>query len=143
MAFVTMSCSTLLTVEQAEELAIDSVTNISEGNVEQLSAESGRPFLFEGEILISESLVNDLWNALAKSGYLLTNPEVVDAITIDSTTPVRFYNESWEVEQWFNNYASENCIMVEVAGDEGALYLIINLDKKSNPLIGLAEVQDE
>ena len=133
------SCATTTEREAARE-AEEIAGLIRAGDAETLGGITGRPFLFEGEILPSPELVNDLWTGLAGAGLLVDGYREIRLEDPDTGTS-RLFGDAWEVEAWFRRHLPPEASLVFIADDEGEIVLILNRNRRDAGRVwGLAEV---
>ncbi|MDA3958817.1 hypothetical protein [Oceanispirochaeta sp.] len=105
------------------------IENLNSGQAEVLIDSSALPFIFDSEILASESQLRLLWTGLIKAGYLL------DAPVIQQQRPVQagdaaLFSESWEIKTYFKNILSEEDVFVEINASGRKVYMILRSEKK-------------
>lgn len=115
-------CSTI-SQKAAEHEAQDLIAAVDSGELDTAIDMSARPFLFEGEILLSEALVSDLWEGLSSLDF--SQAELSGYTVVDSDS-ARFFEDSWEVRTWLENYTDETTAMVIFDWNNSQLVLIVD-----------------
>jgi hypothetical protein len=132
------SCGTISTNAAGAE-ALRLLEMVETGDIDGAVDMTARPFLFESEILVSESLVSDLWSALSGVGFStgeLTQVRIVDG---DSH---QLFDDSWEVRTWMENYTDENTALVFFDWDNRELVVIVDRSPRTERRIqGFGEVR--
>lgn len=135
-------CSTILTESQAASRAVRVTSQVNSGQVDTLMGSSSRPFLFEAEILPTESMLNDLWQGLVDGGVIFDNTSVREVRVVDGES-YKVFAQTWEVETWFKNYLSDPAYMVFLDTTDQQLVIIVDQSKKNKtPILGFGEVRE-
>lgn len=98
------------------------------GQSEALVERSVLPFVFDSEILESETQINMFWTGLAGAGYVLDNPVIIQQRPVTVEDAVLF-SEHWEIKTYFKNLLSESDIFIEVEGTSGSLFMVLRGSK--------------
>lgn len=100
---------------------------------------SDRPFLFEGEILLSEGLISELWTGLAGKG--ISSAEISRISLVDENS-YKTFADTWEASTWFLNYTGEKTLMVFFNWQDRELVLLMNKQRgEKQPIQGFGEVR--
>lgn len=139
--FLVAGCSSLLNENQAGAEAVSLARQVNAGQVDALAGTSSRPFLFEGEILPTEAMLNDLWQGLTDGGVTFDDPTVREVRVVDGESFKVFAN-SWEVEVWFKRYVPDPAYLVFLDTAEQQLVILLDRNRK-NPrrVMGFGEVR--
>ncbi|MDC7241281.1 MAG: hypothetical protein PQJ50_13070 [Spirochaetales bacterium] len=106
-----------------ESNVMDAVENLNSGNAAALVEDSALPFVFDGEILESETQLKLLWNGLTDAGFTIDNPMIVQQRPVASKDS-ELFSGYWEVQTWFKNLTTEDDFFVEVQGAGTSAYMI-------------------
>jgi len=109
--------------------ALDVIEIINSGETEQLIESSSLPFVFDSEILESETLVRALWSGLARAGYVIDNPVIVQQRPVEPGDG-QIFSESWEVSTFFRKLLSEDDVFVEAESSTQRVYMVLRSGKK-------------
>lgn len=123
-----------------EETGLTVTDQLNQGMHESLSDESVYPFVFETEILASDSQIKMLWEGLSGAGYVLDNPEVVlnRVVTVEDSS---LFADSWEIKSFFEKYLEDSDRLLQVNGsDRGCYFLLRKQDKNEFEILGWKEV---
>lgn len=113
---------------------------LDRGDTEYLSVRTMRPFLFETEILVSAGLVDELWMNL--SALEFSNAEMNRILTVDEESYSIFSN-SWEAEQWFHNYVSNEDVLVFYSWRDRELVVVMDRSRSAEArILGFGEVRE-
>ncbi|MDC7218486.1 MAG: hypothetical protein PQJ59_00995 [Spirochaetales bacterium] len=141
MAIGLIGCSTMLFESQAASEAVKITGQVNDGKADTLIGTSSRPFLFESEILPSESMLNDLWQGLIDAGVTFDDPQVREVRVVDGES-FKVFAETWEVETWFKNYVSQPAYLVFLDTQDQQLVIVLDRNRKNDrPLMGFGEVR--
>jgi len=100
---------------------------------------SSRPFLFEGEILVSEGLVSSLYTGLSGKGLSEAELEHYETLTPENYQP---FSDTWEAETWFQNYTDDQSLLVFFDWRNSRLMVLVDRDRRTeHPILGFGEVQ--
>ena len=122
-----------------EETGLSVTEQLNKGMHETLSEESSYPFLFESEILASESQVKMLWEGLVKAGYSLDAP-FVSLNRAVLTEDALLFADSREISVFFDKYIEKKDRIILVEGSDVAFYLLLRkMDKGEYNLLGWKE----
>jgi hypothetical protein len=134
-------CSTMLSESQAGSEALKITGKVNNGQVDSLAGSSSRPFLFEAEILPTQSMLNDLWQGLIEAGITFDNPTVREVKVVDGDS-YRVFAQTWEVETWFKNYVKDPAYLVFLDTSDQQLVIVLDRNRK-NPrrVLGFGEVR--
>ncbi|MBF9017310.1 MULTISPECIES: hypothetical protein [unclassified Oceanispirochaeta] len=113
-------------VKDDDVLAVIEMMNA--GQTEALVESSVLPFVFDGEILESETQINLLWSGLNKAGYVLDNPLILQQRPV-MAEDASIFSETWEIKTYFKNLLTENDTYVEVQGAAGKLHMVLRPSK--------------
>lgn len=99
------------------------------GQSDTLVEHSVLPFVFDGEILESETQISMMWTGLKNAGYALDNPVILQQRPVTAEDAALF-SDKWEIETYFKNLLSETDFFVEAEGASGSLYLVLRGSKE-------------
>lgn len=125
------SCSTI-SMKAAGNEALKLLDRVQNSDVEGAMEMTARPFLFESEILVSDALVNGLWDDLA--GIDFSDAQINRFAVIDPES-ARYFTNSWEVRTWLENYTDESAAVVFVDWQNRQLVIIVDRNIKSKKRI--------
>jgi len=124
-----------------EKTGLTVTDQINKGMHESLTEESLYPFVFETEILASESQVKMLWEGLTGAGYTLDSPVITmnrPATSEDSS----LFSDSWEIGAFFGNYIQKDDRILLIEGSHTSFYLLMRkMEKRQYKLLGWKEAQ--
>ncbi len=106
-----------------ESNVMDAVENLNSGNAAALVEGSALPFVFDGEILESDTQLKLLWNGLADAGFSIDNPMILQQRPVTAEDGDLF-SQYWEIQTYFKNLITEDDIFVEVQGAGTSAYMI-------------------
>lgn len=132
----------MLSETQAGFEAVSLTKQVNDGQIDALERTSSRPFLFESEILPTESMVNDLWQGLIEAGITFENPQIGEVRIVDGQSYL-FFSRAWEVETWFKNYVKDPAYLVFLDTEDQQLVFVLDRNRK-NPrrILGFGEVRE-
>ena len=89
-------------MKKSGELAEQVADSIEIGQYQFPTDKSSVPFVFDGEILVTSSIVENLWKGLVTNGFTLKDPVIT---SIEPVTPAdsTLFRDSWEMDVFFNN----------------------------------------
>ncbi len=135
LALVLSGCVSLQ--QQYANSAEEIVELINDGEAKELYQMSRTPFLLDGEIIILDNDVRDLWKTITAHGARVKNLVLVEAYPVEDKTYRRFA-DTFEVESYFKNYVSDEGHVVIVETEEFRLFLLMDKNKKGDKkLIGM------
>jgi hypothetical protein len=127
------SCATL-EVKFAEQDVERAVELINSQDVDLLARNSGKAFIFDGEILLRSSDVRAVWSSLAKNDFSLENPIIVETQkTNDATYAV--FSDSEEMKIFFSKYIPAGSTLGKVETSNGAYQLLLGRRSEGIPTI--------
>ena len=107
---------------------------INNGDSETLSTTSVLPFVFDGEILESDTQVRTLWSGLIQAGYKAEAPEVTEFREV-SPADAALFSDSWEITTYFKNLLIEGDRLARVKTSSGTLLMVLRPEKGSGSLL--------
>lgn len=135
-------CSSLINEREAGLKAVGMAKSVNAGEDRELQKLSARPFLFEGEILPTETMLENLWQGLIDAGVTFDDPQVKEIRVVDGDS-YRVFSQAWEVETWFKNYVTEPAYLVFLDTEDQQLVFIIDRTRKSRQkILGFGEVRE-
>jgi len=135
-ALLLSSCASIY-MKQSSVTADTVIEAINRGESTYPEQISSVPFIFDGEIVITQSAISRIWTGLVHVGFTLENP-VITSISPVISTDYSLFRSSWEMEVFFKNKIPENTYKVTIEGIEGEVLLLLNRVKsKEYSLIGL------
>jgi len=137
-ALLLWGCSTI-SDKAAQSKAEEALNLLDQENSQLLTQWSNRPFLFEGEILLSEGLISELWSGLAGKG--LSTAEISRIAVVDEQS-YKAFADTWEVNTWFQNYTGPQTLMVFFNWEDRELVLLVDKQRgEDQPIQGFGEVR--
>ncbi|MDC7235578.1 MAG: hypothetical protein PQJ58_20305 [Spirochaetales bacterium] len=117
-----------------EDNVMSVVELLNSGNSAGLAEISSLPFVFDSEILESETQIAQLWTGLAAAGFTIDNPEITQqrAVTEEDAS---LFSEGWEISTFFKNLLSEKDTFVEVQGASTDAYFILRRSRSALEII--------
>ena len=110
---------------------------INSQEADALSFHSGRPFIFEGEILFRSADIEAVWRHLSDNGFAFNNPRIVEAYRSDEST-YKVFSESEEMKLLFKKYVPAGSTVGRIDTEEGSYYLLLGSGTGGYPaIIGL------
>lgn len=133
MVFLAASCTTT-PYAQREDNVQKVIDLINEGEAEALMAQSRLPFLFDGEILMLERDVRNMWENLAGADFSMKNAEheYIGPAGRYSYPP---FADSMEVRTFFKKYLPEKSSIVRITADNGEFFLLLGPRDETAPTI--------
>ena len=125
---ITLSSCASIYMNGSERAAEDVVQSLNSGDSRLPEEMSVVPFVFDGEIIISNSSVSRIWNGLIDAGFVVTNP-VVTAISPVVLEDYSLFRNSWEMEIFFKNKMPQYVYKVTIEGVDGEVLLLMNREK--------------
>jgi hypothetical protein len=113
----------------ADDDALDIIESLNSSQADVLVDASLLPFVFDSEILDSDSQLRRLWNGLIDAGYLLDAPMVVTRRPVLPSDALVF-SENWEIQTYFNNLLTSEDSFVEIQAAGQRVYMVLRSDKK-------------
>ena len=104
--------------------------HINSGNSEALSVTTVLPFVFDGEILESDTQIRTLWTGLTEAGYKADNP-VLSEFREASPADAALFSDSWEIKTYFKNLILDGDMMARVKTSSGSLIMVLRPEKGS------------
>ena len=101
---------------------------INEKDVETLSEASVLPFVFDSEILESDTQVRTLWNGLAEAGYKAAKAEVKEFRSA-TAADASIFSDSWEIKTYFKNLLIEDDMLARVKTKSGTVFMVLRPGK--------------
>lgn len=111
-------------MKKSGQLAEKVADSVDRGEFQLASKFSTVPFVFEGEILVTTSMVDELWKGLVSNGFTLKNPVITSVEPVNPLDKLLF-RDSWEMEVFFNNKLPEYTYKISVEGLSGSMLLLI------------------
>lgn len=134
---VLFSSCTSFYIKKSGQLAEKVADSVDRGEYELPSTFSTVPFIFEGEILVTTTMVDNLWEGLISNGFTLKNPVITSIEPVSPVDQLLFRN-SWEMEVFFNNTIPEYTYKISVEGLSGSMLLLIYRNEdKGYSILGL------
>lgn len=117
------SCASIY-MKKSVKTAEAVTASLNKGDGQLPASWSTVPFVFDGEILVTTSLVSGLWDGIAGSGFTLKNPEIT---SVSPVTPEDYslFRNSWEMQVLFRNKIPRFTYKVTVKGVKGEILLLI------------------
>lgn len=107
---------------------------INSQEADDLSFHSGRPFIFEGEILFRSADIEAVWRQLSDNGFAFNNPRIVEAYRSDEST-YKVFSESEEMKLLFQKYVPAGSTLGRIDTEEGSYYLLLGSGTGGYPAI--------
>lgn len=98
--------------------------SIDQGDSGLPASWSAVPFVFDGEIIVSSSVVSDLWDGIVGAGFTLKNPVISSASPL-SPEDYAVFRDSWEMKILFKNKLPRFSYKVTVEGVKGEMLLLV------------------
>jgi hypothetical protein len=117
------ACTTIPT----EKEGLEFVELINAGDWEQLSAQSGTPFLLDTEMIMRAADMREFWKILAEGNFSLGETEFE---IIDQEARADRYGKGLEIEQFFVKYVPEGAVTFLVTGGPGKFYMTVGKDEE-------------
>lgn len=122
---------------RSKSAALEAVQSLNRAEPLFISAMSSVPFIFDGEILITNSSVSKVWKGISDAGFTVTDPVVTSLSHVAPEDYVLFRN-SWELETFFKNKIPRYAYKITIEGLHGEVLMIVYRDKsRSYSLMGL------
>ena len=132
------SCSTFKN-GYFEKTGLTVADEINQGMHETLVSQSANPFVFETELLVSDTQLNMFWQGLTASGYSLDAPVVLQNRPIVVGQDYKLFSNSWEIRTFFEKYLNKNDSLVEVQGSDSSCLMIIRKTDQDFEILGWKE----
>jgi len=132
-SFLIFSCAGFRPGVSSDD-AMGVIEKINSGQTELLIDSSSLPFVFDSEILESDTLIRNLWTGLVKAGYVVDNPVIIQQRPVlgsDSS----FFSDSWEIKTFFKNLMTEDDVFIEAQGVSQRIYMVLRPGEKGHILI--------
>jgi hypothetical protein len=119
-------------VKESDPLVV--CEHINKGDSDTLSEVSVLPFVFDTEILESDSQIRSLWSGIIEAGYKAKDPRVKE---FRAATPAdaSLFSDSWEIRTYFKNLILEDDMLARIKTDTGSIILILRPEKGSGSRI--------
>lgn len=131
--FMAAACSTV-PFARREENIMKAVDLINLGDTARLAELSQQPFLFDAEIVMMERDIEMMWKNISEAGFRIINPELVEAMEIDSKSYAQFGN-SFEVETYFKKYLPEETTFARIVAENGEFLFLLHGKQEEYPQI--------
>ena len=113
------------------------VALINDGKADELYAMTQTPFLLDGEIVVLDNDMRDLWETITSGGAKVSNLVLVESYPVEENTYKRFA-DTFEVKSYFERYVSKDGHVVIVETEDLRLFFLMDKTKKgAKKLIGL------
>lgn len=130
------SCTSIY-MKKSGRAAESIAESIDMGNSTLPAEWSTVPFVFDGEILVSQSTVSGMWNGIVDAGFTLTNPVITSISPVEAGDYPLFRN-SWEMEVLFKNKIPKYSYKVTIEGVKGEMLLLMyRNEEKEYSVMGL------
>jgi len=107
---------------------------INSQDVEALTRHSGKPFIFDREILFRTSDIEAVWRHLSENNFSLNNPVItVSGESGDSLH--KLFSDSDEMEIIFRKYIPSDAAVGAIATDNGVYMLLLGSGTEGYPSI--------
>ncbi len=113
-------------VKESDPLVV--CEHINNGDAETLTSISVLPFVFDGEILESDTQIRTLWTGLADAGYKSSGAEVTE-FRKASPADASLFSDSWEIKTYFKNLLVEDDMLVLLKTTTGGLIMVLRPEK--------------
>lgn len=134
---IILSSCTSIYMSGSKGTAEDIVQSLNKGDSELPEEISTVPFIFDGEIIVSQSSVSRIWNGLINAGFTVTDPEVTSISPVVSDD-FALFRSSWEMEVFFKNRIPKYTYKVSIEGVDGEVLMLVNREKsRTYNLMGL------
>ncbi|RQW05957.1 MAG: hypothetical protein EH225_04220 [Calditrichaeota bacterium] len=124
-------------MKKSGDLALQVTDSLNRENPFFASERSSVPFVFDGEIIVTASTVNSMWNGIVEGGFTIQNP-VITSIDPIEEGDYQVFRNSWEMDVFFRNKMPRYAYRVSISGIEGNLILLIYRNQERGySIIGL------
>lgn len=103
---------------------------LNSGQATELAAMSRTPFLLDGELVLLDADVAELWNGMVKAGLRIDAAASVSALPVDDETYKRFAS-TMEVRTFFDKYVSDRGSLVVLEAGRSRVLLILDRGRGS------------
>ncbi len=114
--------------------ALGVVESLNNGNSELLIESTSLPFVFDSEILESDTQIRTLWNGLVSAGYIIDNPVIVQQRPVTAADG-NLFSESWEISTFFKRLLGEDDLFIQIDGSSRRIYMVLRPGEKGSTLI--------
>ncbi|QEN07255.1 hypothetical protein EXM22_04360 [Oceanispirochaeta crateris] len=115
----------------ADDDALGIIESLNGSQADVLIESSLLPFVFDSEILDSDTQLRRLWNGLIDAGYILDDPVVVSRRPVLPSDALIF-SENWEIQTYFNNLLTSEDSFVEIQAAGQRVYMVLRSGKKGH-----------
>ncbi len=103
---------------------------LNSGQASELAAMSRTPFLLDGELLVLDADVAELWRGMVKSGFRIDAAASIEALPVDGETYRRFAS-TMEVRTFLEQYVGDSGSLVTL--EAGRSRILLLLDRGRGP----------
>lgn len=128
-----VGCATIPPAQNEERVG-EVIELVDSLNADQSLAQSGRPFLFDSEVI---ELSNDLfvmWRNIYNAGFSLPGATILSLQPVDSQTYLR-YGDSDELRAFFQRHVPPESTVARVRARQGTFELILGDERGGMPRI--------
>ncbi len=86
------------------------------------------PFLFDGEIIMTEKDVSMIWKNIHEAGFRFEEALEAESVPV-SSSDYSLFADTMEVKIWFEKYLPEEAALLKIKAENGLYYMILGEKK--------------